>query len=232
MIRKVCLLVLLFVSSSAMATILDFDVPALDNEWFDGSAPNYGNRVPAAGGSATINMKTDPAKDPVSYVVNYAAAGPEGGTPNIVADSAAKGRYFSTGYGDLEDVAYSSVSGDSWGWLYGFTPDPGYAIKFHNVDVALWGAGTVDNYVQFALQKTDWSTLVWDSGEVSYPVDRDTHINIDINHTGEIDEVLWIYVRGHDTDLYGFDNLVISQVPEPATMLLLGLGGLLIRRKR
>ena len=229
--RLLIMLCLVSVVGYVSASTMDFDVPAAAGEWFDGAVPNYGNRMPAAGGSATINMK-DAAKAPVSYVVNYAAAGAEGGTPNIQADSAAKGKYWNTGYGDLTDVAFSSVSGSSFGWLYGFTPDAGYAIKFHSVQAGRYGGGTESNYVQFTLQKDDWSTLVYDSGQLSYPVDSDTHIDININHTGAIDEVLWIYVSGDDTDLYGFDNLVISQVPEPATMALLGLGALVLCKSR
>lgn len=41
------------------------------------------------------------------------------------------------------------------------------------------------------------------------------------------------YDPGYDAHGAGyFDNIVVSQVPEPATVLLLGLGGLVLRRRR
>lgn len=39
------------------------------------------------------------------------------------------------------------------------------------------------------------------------------------------------YADNAGVDLY-LDNLVVEQIPEPATMILLGLGGLLIRRRK
>ena len=46
-------------------------------------------------------------------------------------------------------------------------------------------------------------------------------------------ECEWVYVELWDYDLtYVIDTIAIHQTPEPATMLLLGLGGLLLRRRK
>ena len=224
--RIVFLLLLVFAVSSANASLMDFDVATTNGDGFNGVLPNYGNRI-ASAGTATVNM-TSGAK-----TATYAAPGAEGATPNIATDSAALAKYYSSGYGDLADVAYASVSGDAEAWLYGFIPDAGYQTKFHSLDIGRWGAGTESNYVQIKLVKaSDWTTVVWDSGLVAYPVDASAHINIAIDYTSAVGEELWLKIKADDTDLYAVDNLVISQVPEPATIALLGFGALAAVRKR
>ena len=213
MIKKIYLFVLfLFVVSSAMASTLDFNVATINNDGFNGTLPNYGNRI-AGAGTETINMTSGPV------LVTYAAPGAEDATPNIATDSAAFAKYYGTGYGDLAKVAYVGVSGDAWGWLYGFIPDASHQVKFHSIKASRWGGGTESNYVQIQLVKaSDFSTVVWDSGQVAFPVNSSTHVDITIDHTGAVGEALWLFVRGDDTDLYGFDDLVISQLPAPIVL--------------
>lgn len=217
------------------ATMLDFnfaDIASFGSDWHAGNqwGATYGHYVSAAG-TQTDAVK---ARDEVNSVWGwmdpvYAAAGAEGWTPNVTTPviwDYTNQRYADTGFGDLAGVTYADN-----GWLINLTPDAGYQVKIHSFDLALAGA---DDAISLINIYDSSSAIVWSAGGTT--VEGDTHTGFTPNYTGALGEALRIRVWNGDmalTDI-ALDNLLVSQIPEPATLSLVGmasLGILVVRRK-
>jgi len=243
--------VLFVATTSTWATELDFSFTTNPNpaSGYTGDAVNndeiynvgtgnqYGAFIADGSGYDTWLWRASDS----SYINPLVAGHSDGGvgyTPNIdiVLESAADALIYDTGFGDLTDVIYmnNGAIGSEVYFLCLNSNDPDFVPQFNSVDLAYSGGATT----LAAVTVSSWGTgtVVWQATDVALP--DGGHTTIDFGGTpvtGTYGAGLWLSVTtaaGVESKDIGIDNLVFSQIPEPATMALLGLGGFALLRRR
>ena len=101
-----------------------------------------------------------------------------------------------------------------------------------------WGAGTNQVEAMFYLKATDTDAVLNDKEFHTYSFSWDTE---DAANTAFVaanaGDSIWVRITAgpytaNPAAWFYFDDIQLSWTPEPATIALLGLGGLLLRRKR
>ncbi|MBX3110390.1 MAG: PEP-CTERM sorting domain-containing protein [Fimbriimonadaceae bacterium] len=129
-------------------------------------------------------------------------------------------------YGDLEHIAFAEVGNGTARVI--LTADAGWSVRLESFDLAGWP--NADHALSF-LRVLDGSyNTVWDSGATVAHGAGPTHDHYAPDIVGQTLIIEW----GQNWNI-GIDNISFSQtdaVPEPATMAVLGLGALALKRRR
>jgi len=211
---------------AAHATVLTFDA----NLGYGAAIPqDYGDRVVAATmgaysygneGAWTPNVETTYATENVNTAVTY----------------------YGDSFNDLAGVANNEYA-DTWsdtGFSVTLTADPGYEVILYSFDVGNW------DYMALSvpISVTALAGQVLYDERIYLPDRTGPHAAIDFSGQPLVSERLTIHVDIGQlepagwypaaADSFGLDNIVFGQVPEPATLALLSLGGAVLaaRRKR
>lgn len=235
-------LAVLLVGSSAWATVLTFDstpqfasTKTFQDNAYD-SVGDYGDRVDATFQTAVHHQDGGGGYPPTySWDATYLYGSAGGATPNVVVSYASPGapgtpRYYAGSSDGTGAVYFEQSGGNSPDVLMDFIADSGFLASLDGLDMVNWGAVSIKT-----LKVLDAaSTVLWDSGAtaaapIAMANGEVQHYNIGLSGA---------YLRlimaenGTSTNL-GVDNIQFSQVPEPATLALLILGGMgLLRRRR
>jgi len=225
-----CVVLVLVVTSlagsPAQATVLTFDA----NLGYAAAIPqDYGDHVVAA------------TMGDYSY-------GSEGGwTPNVQTTYATENvnttvTYWGDSHNDLTGVANNEYA-DTWsdtGFSLVLTADPGYEVLLYSFDVGNW------DYMELSvpISVTGLAGQVLYDERIYLPDRTGPHAAVDFSGQPLVSQRLTIHVDIGQlepsgwypaaADSFGLDNIAFGQVPEPATLALMGLGaaGLLLRRRR
>jgi len=113
-----------------------------------------------------------------------------------------------------------------------FTPDPGYGVKinsFNLIDYPSFGGGHTNTWT---IYKDVAGGTVLASGTVTVPPNTTTSVTTGFGGYMGTTILRITQVTQERTDDLALDNLNFDQIPEPSTIALLSLGGLLVLRKR
>ncbi|MBX3096664.1 MAG: PEP-CTERM sorting domain-containing protein [Fimbriimonadaceae bacterium] len=152
-----------------------------------------------------------------------------GPTPNVVSSfGATPGTVpagWSTGYGDTLNVIWGAgpQSGENTFFIR-LTADTGNSVRLHGFDAAGWPGAQPDALLEV---RDAGNNLMWSfSGQLN----QTTHDSFTWTTPLESSEITIYASQGWWTCV---DNVAFSQaVPEPGTFAVLGLGALLLRRRR
>ncbi len=223
--KLIVLTLVLGLVSSSWATVLDFNIDGIPNDTYfmsvaDPNLNEYGSYVAAAGTRSDFFPGIGGSLDST-----YS----EGDTPNIRAMYFGSARYYDLGAGDLVGVQYTH---DPSSWYMGFSPDPGYEVVIESFDLAAWSGITVDVQIwNYPISGGSYGVL-WEQTGVAVPGGGGGHVTVTPNFTGTDSDQGYYIVLSAGGGGIGIDNINISQIPEPATIALLGMGALALIRKR
>ena len=195
---------------TASATMLTF-------EYTHASPPPYFAAVPQTYGD-NANNGSDP-----SYSI-----GAEGGTPNVevayLADDA-EGGILSCNDATWFPSYVANLSGSTGNWDFEFTPDAGYSVQIHSFDVVECDLGGYP--IDLSWQIVDSSGTVLNGGAAQGTVTSETAA-IDVNMGGyhTAGQTVTLRITSVESLYNGIDNIKFSQIPEPATMVMVAIGGL------
>lgn len=212
--RNICILcmaVLLAFSLCVQATPITVVNPGFEEPAGAGNTWNWNDRD-ATGVDVITGWSHDVSED----TGTWAGSSSEGSRSTFVIGGGASGPY--------QDLGHTVVAGET----YAFTMDVQNAYGYGGVNgVLVLNAHDGSTRTEIASLAIDFDTLtagVWNPLTVSLTaVAGDAFIGKSLGiEFNTIDNTSW----------NGYDNASVTVVPEPATMVLLGLGGLLLRRKR
>ena len=235
-------------AGSASATLLDFNVDATADEtfehggsvtgngaWNPASHTAYGSRV-ATNGSLEVTLASTDVYWWRPSPNTYAAETGEGYTPNIATTYDPQNLGFVNGpWKGLTDAARHRT--DDVGKVIGFNPDAGYAVKIHSFVMDSWSWENNTLYLAAVeIRRESDDSVVWTAnpgGNVG--IVSTTTTTFTPNFTGDGGEEYYInFVKNTvDTRNFAIDDILISQIPEPATLGLFasaGLGALFLRK--
>jgi len=198
--------------AASRATILTFEIPGLTN-W---------QEIPGAYGDNVTAIF-----DGLGYYQEGA-----GWTPNVTAEYRTfdlsdnstrtnKLDYWSTGFGDLEDVAQSTSQG--FMGEVSLVPEPGWSVVVDGFDLAGYGSDQFNRTVRIV--DVNYQVLV-DYSPVDITGAGHNTFTPALTHAGT---VRIQFGPGWNT---GIDNVHFHQVPEPATLALVAMGLAAVRRRR
>ena len=123
---------------------------------------------------------------------------------------------------------FTVTTGYGGAFLVNIAYNDGVDVHLHTEEGS-WNLASTDNpYAQWGAMSADWKKLGdWDANEAG--------LNAELLRNGQlegINAILWFgdYPPGQTINDYPL-NVPFAVVPEPATMLILGLGTLLLRKK-
>jgi len=244
----ICILVMagLIFCAHAQATNLTYETWAANNrglEYFntqkDGTGNTFGSRIDTVGPIAYVETTG-------TYTHNVSFEEGNGWTPNIVlnwTDTAHFDSYrwyvaaqFDRGY----VVQLDTTSTESPADLV-FTPDAGWGVLINSFDLDehpnTLDDDTVIDWVIFDATGTLASGTWDDFNNVNDPLMLGgrstiyTGLTADDVTIGNIVTLRFMQTSGNKT-YTAMDNLNFDQIPEPATLMLLGLGGMALLRRR
>lgn len=213
-------------ATSSQAAVLTFDAGFANNVDVTG---NYGSNVTTTG----LNGR--------EFIISDSL----GATPNITLTwpTAAQFEWHSgANWEEVEDVTVTGDGGDHTLQVNNsvstrtitFTPDAGFAVVFGSVDYGIASdlGGTNTNVGTFTITRVSDSVVVKTAtSSALLPAEAET---VDLSYTGAIGESYILELLDNGAANWGaIDDLTFGQaVPEPGSLALLGLGGLLIASRR
>lgn len=213
-------------ATSAQATILTFDL--------DPAVPNYGD-IPESYGD-NVNAASDVVG---SYFMG------NGYTPNVTTDYSTwkistdtvaynNLDFWTTGYGDLTNVAFSVVSGDHFAEVT-FVPEPGWGIRLNSFDMAGYSYSDHPGS-QVRILDGSSNTILIDYLPVTILGAGGTHSTFTpgLTHNGPLSIRFGYNDWNVGIDNINFDQVAVVPEPEAYVMLLAGLGlvGFIVRRRK
>lgn len=134
--------------------------------------------------------------------------------------------HWDSSYGDLEHIAFSEVS-NGYARLI-LSADAGWSVRLESFDLAGWPQ--TDQAIAYLRVLDGANNILWDANTTVAHGAGPTHDHYAPNLVGQTLVIEW----GPNWNA-GLDNVSFSQtdvVPEPATMAVLGLGALALKRRR
>ena len=237
-------MLMLFVVAPAEATILTFETWTLNNRGLeflntqkDGTGNTFGSRINTVG--PITYQETVGA-----YIHNVSFAEGNGWTPNIALTWT--GIHFDSylwidGAGNRGNVVQLDSTSPASPADLVFTPDADWAVLINSFDLDehpnTLDDDTVIDWVIFDATGTLASGTWGDMNNVNDPLMQGgrttiyTGLTADDVTIGNIVTLRFMQTSGNKT-YTAMDNLNFDQIPEPATLMLLGLGGMALLRRR
>lgn len=189
-----------------------------------------------------LDFPTNSTPIPQDYGDNVAAAntggytyseGGEGYTPNVGL-TWNNARSYNSGYGDINPIVFgrNNEGAETGIFVMTLTADAGYTVTLHDMNAA--------NYLNDTNAKMDWLKVtdennneLFSMGQTSFDATGTTHNVIDFGDISGKTLTLKANVINGNTDI-GFSQIRFSQseVPEPASLGMMGLAGLAMLRRR